>query len=100
MTIHQKKCTQAYFKDLWEELRHSEIRRNNCDYQIGDIIIFREVRDTRIYNKYNETIISSEEYTGRAIKVKITHIATKLHGLKRNRCLLTFDVIGKTDYDA
>ena len=100
MKTHEKKCSQIYFDDLWEGKRNSEIRNNHCNFQVGDKVVFREVRETSFFQKYSKEVIQSEEYTGRAITAKITHVAKNLHGLKKTSCLLTFEVLSKSNYDA
>lgn len=100
MAKYEKKCVQANFQSIWDGARSSDIRKNHTDYKVGDIIAFREVRDTKVYSKSHNSFIGSEEYTGRSVNVKVTHVAKDLPGMKIGRCLVTFIPISKTSYDA
>lgn len=100
MAKHEKKCVQRNFQSIWDGSRTADVRKNNCNYQVGDTIIFREVRDINIYSRSHNGFIDSEEYTGRCVVVEITHMAKDLPGLKPGRCLITFLPLDKKAYDA
>lgn len=99
MAKYEKKCVQKNFQSLWDGSRSSDIRKTNFDYKEGDLIIFKEVRDVNVYSRSHHDFIESEEYTGRTLVGKITHVAKNLPGLKLGRCLITFIPVSKTNYD-
>jgi len=48
MKIHNKKLIQPYFDDVWNGNKTFEIRKNDCDYQIGDFLILHELTNETI----------------------------------------------------
>lgn len=95
MAKYEKKCVQKNFESIWDGSRNSDIRKCHCNYKVGDIIIFKEVKDVNIYSRSHNDFIDSEEYTGRYVVGEITHIAKNLHGLKLGRCLITFKPVSR-----
>lgn len=63
MTVHELKTWPSYFRDLWWGLKKFEVRKNDRDFKIDDIIILREYE------------MKDDSYSGRAIRIKITYIA-------------------------
>lgn len=76
--LHRVKCFDLWFAEVTTDLKPFEIRRNDRDYEVGDLIELNETRDA--------------EYTGRAALYKITSVLpdTEFHdGIKSG-----FAVIG------
>ena len=42
MKTHIKKLTQPFFDDVWYGKKKFELRKNDCDYNVGDFIILKE----------------------------------------------------------
>ena len=57
-----KKAYSKYFEEVLSGEKKFEIRLNDFDADIGDIIILKEINDKR-------------EFTGREIKKKITYVS-------------------------
>ena len=62
MTIHELKCWPVYFEPLATGEKTAEIRKNDRDFKVGDILRLREWSPGRL------------RYTGRDAYRKITHI--------------------------
>lgn len=58
--VVEKKILPEYFKAIIEEKKHFEIRKDEDNLQIGDILILKEW--------------NGKEYTGRSVSVKVTYI--------------------------
>jgi len=61
---HELKCWPEFFEPLFDGLKTSEIRLNDRDFQVGDMIEFREWSPT----------INAEGYTGRQCTRLVTHV--------------------------
>jgi uncharacterized protein DUF3850 len=42
MTVHELKCIQPYFRDMWHGHKTFDIRKNDRNFQLGDILHLRE----------------------------------------------------------
>lgn len=70
MKIHDKKLIQPYFDDVWNGNKTFEIRKNDCDYQIGDFLILHE------FDK------KTDKYTGDWILTKIIYKIENFVGIE------------------
>ena len=70
MKKHELKILPQYFCDVWSGIKTFELRKDDRDYQCGDILVLREW--------------DGENYTGSAICVKVTYILKNAgkYGLK------------------
>ena len=60
MRIHRVKCFNRWFNEVTSGLKMFEVRRNDRDYQAGDLIELNETKDG--------------EYTGRAAMFEAAYI--------------------------
>ena len=70
MKKHELKILPQYFQAVWSGIKTFELRKDDRDYQRGDILVLREW--------------DGENYTGSAICVKVTYILqnAEKYGLK------------------
>lgn len=71
---HKLKLAKMFFEDVRLGRKSFELRKNDRDYQIGDILELREM--------------DNGEPTGRVIEKKITYILEEFAGLKEDYCIL------------
>lgn len=71
---HKLKLAKMFFDDVRLGRKSFELRKNDRDYQIGDILELREM--------------DNGEPTGRVIEKKITYILEGFAGLKEDYCIL------------
>ena len=71
---HKLKLAKMFFEDVRLGRKSFELRKNDRDYQIGDILELREM--------------DNGEPTGRAIEKEITYILEGFAGLKEDYCIL------------
>lgn len=79
MAIHELKTYTTHFKEVWAGNKVAEIRQRDHDFAVGDKVILVE--------------ITSEYYTGRAIKATITHILDHFFGIANGFCMLSLKFI-------
>ena len=71
---HKLKLAKMFFEDVRLGRKSFELRKNDRDYQIGDILELREM--------------DNGEQTGRVIEKEITYILEGFAGLKEDYCIL------------
>lgn len=79
MTIHELKISPIYFWDVYNGKKMFELRKDDRDYKVGDLITLREYENG--------------QYTGREIKnIPIVYILRDVpeYGLKEGYCILGF----------
>jgi hypothetical protein len=70
MTTHELKAWPIYFQPVLDGTKTFEARRNDRNFQVGDILWLREW-------KPKDSIHSAlGEYSGREVKVSVTYILT------------------------
>lgn len=72
--IHQLKIGASFFEDVYTGEKSFELRKNDRDYKVGDILELMEYADG--------------QYTGRSIKVCITYILEDHTGLEDGYCIM------------
>lgn len=72
---HSLKCEKNYFDRVLDGSKRFELRRNDRDFQKGDILILRE------------TIDNAE--TGRKIKCTVSYVLAGYPGLKKGFAVLS-----------
>jgi len=75
---HSIKCVNPFFQDAWDSLKSFEIRNNDRNYKVGDLILLNE------YDSKNDS------FSGRKILGVITYIAKYPKGLKTNFIVFSF----------
>ena len=82
MTHIEKKLLPEYFKAVTKRVKTFELRRDDSDYQVGDILTLREW--------------DGNAYTGRKITREITYILRDApqYGLAEGFCILAIQPIG------
>lgn len=77
VNVHELKILQKYYKHVLSGEKKFEIRKDDRDYDVGDIILLREW--------------DGESYTGRQVYKRITYILrdAEKFGLKKGYCILS-----------
>ena len=71
--IHQLKIKPEFFEPLRNGMKRCELRKHDRCYSVNDILMVYEFIET-----------ANPEYTGRVIRMRITHIIEdKQYGLKK-----------------
>ncbi len=83
MKMHELKTINPYFTAIWEGRKSFEIRKNDRDFEEGDILWLRE------YQMFREHV----DYTGRAIVCKVTYILSDFEGLAPGYCAMHISIL-------
>lgn len=60
--VHDLKCWPAHFDEIRKGRKHVEVRKDDRDFEVGDLLLLREYDD------------GPDEYTGRHLLARVTHI--------------------------
>lgn len=60
--IHELKTWPRFFNELWQGRKHTEFRRHDRDFRVGDVLRLREWDP------------ETKEYSGRELSRKITYL--------------------------
>lgn len=94
MAVHNKKTVQSNFVDIMNGIKTFDIRKDRCNYQVGDTIIFQEVIEKGVFNQITGRVDDYVEYTGRSVEAKITYKQLGGYGMKNNNwCALGIRVL-------
>lgn len=75
MKKHELKILPQYFQTVWDGIKTFELRKNDRDYQRGDILVLEE--------------LDGEKYTGSALCVKVTYILQDAERRTIDDCSIT-----------
>ena len=84
----EKKILPGYFKAVASRIKTFEIRKDDDDYQVGDLLVLREW--------------NGADYTGRWCTREITYVLrnAKRFGLMEGYCILAIQPVGWNERDA
>lgn len=89
--LHDLKSWPRFFRPIVDGIRTHELRRNDRDFQIGDILLLREWDP------------NAEEYTGASCRALVTSItshdvpcAVSDEGLRPDFCIMSVQVLSAT----
>ena len=71
--IHELKIKPVYFEAVKEGTKTFELRRDDRNFKVGDILLLREWE---------------HGYSGRKIKKKVIYILKEIEGLEAGYCIL------------
>ena len=79
--IHDLKCWERFYKHIEDGSKPFEIRLNDRDYQVGDVLHLREFNDL------------DGVFTGRSIEVRVVYILRDFVGLKEGYIAMTIHLM-------
>ncbi|MNE84633.1 hypothetical protein D3C80_1815570 [compost metagenome] len=74
--IHELKTWPEHFENVWNLSKPFELRKNDRNYQLGDILILKEFE------------WQNQKYTGRVQNVEVTSILKNFKGIEKGYCIL------------
>lgn len=87
MTTHELKILPEYFEAVSSGLKDFEIRKNDRDYKVGDILVLKE---------WNKGMFTGKEVTR---KVKYIYCGKGTYGIFELYCILGLEHISNDDSD-
>jgi hypothetical protein len=91
VTKHVLKCWPEFFQPVFDGKKNFELRKNDRDYKVGDVLVLRE---------WEPREDDTHGYTGREctriIKYKLDNLTqfTPVRGLAKDYCILGLDAGG------
>jgi ASC-1-like (ASCH) protein len=83
--IHYLKIEKQYINDIFSGRKKAEVRYNDRNYSVGDLIVFTDLNQSIYNNSY---------------KVIITHILDNFQlGLRDNYVVLSLSVVNKIGFN-
>ncbi len=96
MKLHELKSDPGQFDAVWDGKKPFEIRRNDRNFQVGDLLWLRRTRFTGEQMKQmpDNCLL---EYSGRSIVALIKYILPGGYGLRAGWCILGIAGITKEE---
>jgi len=92
MKRHELKTDKKPFFDVWNDLKKFEIRLNDRDFLVGDVLILEQTTFTGEDMKNGAPL----EYTGLFIEAQVTHIMSgPIYGLVDGWCIMSINPVKK-----
>jgi len=83
-SAHELKTWPQQFLEIMNRVKEFEVRRNDRDFQEGDILFLREWDP------------ETEQYTGRNVTCHVTHfLAGDQFGIKHGFCVMGIKLVGR-----
>jgi hypothetical protein len=101
MKMHELKTVNPWFTDMWNGDKDFEIRKDDRDYEKGDLVWSREYVPNTMHDKENDCLVitGDDPYTGRSIIGHIKYIlpAGVFEGLSPGYCALGVTILQKRE---
>ncbi len=88
MKIHELKTICRYFKEVWDEEKRFEVRKNDRNFKVGDLLLLRELF---IHPNNGNT-----NYTGCEVLVLVEYILSDVDYCKEGYVIIGFKEIHRT----
>lgn len=92
MKIHELKILPQYFVDVKSGKRTFELRKNDRDFEVGDILMLKEFNPNKQYETMEGGVLSN--FSGEKILRQISYILKDIEGLDKN-----YEILGVKGLD-
>ena len=82
---HYTKCINPHFQNVWDGIKTAEIRFNDRDYKVNDIVYQQE------FDR------EEQHFSGREIVMKVTYVLKEYSALIDGFCMYCFEIIEKVE---
>lgn len=86
MNVHELKIWPKYYRAVIARLKKFEIRENDRNFKVGDVIHLKEFEPT------------TKLFTGRECDVMITYMIEEAPGMNPGYCLMTIEVVDDQEF--
>jgi len=95
MKIHELKTDPDVFQQVWEGQKTFEIRKNDRNFQVGDMLVLRETE----FSGKQMTEGMTLEYTGlQVVAIAISLMCGPIYGLCEDWCIMSIKPIWRSDH--
>ncbi|WP_460293781.1 DUF3850 domain-containing protein [Clostridium tertium] len=91
MKMHELKILPQYFNDVKSEKKSFELRKNDRDFEIEDILILKEFNPHEKYETMKDDVYSN--FSGKKALRQIIYILTDIEGLNKDYAILGVEPI-------
>lgn len=84
LEVHQLKTVQPYFDDIWKNGKTFEVRKNDRDFKVGDVLMLLEYEPKEACNP------KTKGFTGKCVTAKITYILDNPQYCKEGYVIMAF----------
>ena len=90
MKLHELKILHSYLIDITIGTKTFELRKNDRDYQVGDLIHFIDIKEDNTTSKNSMDECQIEPYIDESILYRITYVLKDVekYGLDKDYCIL------------
>ncbi len=93
MTIHELRCWTPSFQALLDGTKTFELRKNDRDFKLSDVL---DLREWNPYRKKDGTPSKRGKYSGRRLKMGVGWTLYEGFGLPAGYCIMSVFPIGWT----
>ncbi len=84
---HQLKIRKNYLQDILEGIKNFEVRKNDRNYQVGDVLVLNEWEPT-------DVILNTGDYSGKKVKVRVDYVFYMSElGVNSDYCVMSIRVL-------
>lgn len=95
MRVHNLKTDPQIFDRTWQGVKNFEVRWNDRDFQVGDLLILEETKHTGHEMKERGFPL---KYTGRSIVVKVTYLMKgPVYGLQNGWVIMAIKELNRNN---
>ena len=91
MQIRKLKTDSDVFQETWDGLKTYEVRLDDRNFAVGDILLLKETRYTGEEMKAGKPLV----YTGRTVRCRVIQKLSGRYGLKDGWCILGISVLDR-----
>ena len=86
MKIHELKILPKYFNEVKYKKKSFELRKNDRDFKVGDILILKEFNPNKEYETIEDGVYSN--FSGKKVLRQVVYILKNTEGLNNNYVIL------------
>lgn len=86
MKIHELKILPQYFNEVKYKKKSFELRKNDRDFKVGDILILKEFNPNKEYETIEDGVYSN--FSGKKVLRQVIYILKNTEGLNNNYVIL------------
>lgn len=86
MKVHELKILPQYFSEVKSEKKSFELRKNDRDYKVGDVLILKEFNPNEEYETEEDGVYSN--FSGEKVLRQVIYVLEGIEGLNSDYAIL------------